>query len=141
MHKKGASLYFGGFKTIWKTELKKLSDAVCLADECPQSKPAGMNCPASQGDEPRRGGGGLKINSSALQEEFLQRDLAPMRRATNAESPGEPSSGSPGDSHGKWAATCSPACQGSTIGAGGLNFSVRDGKRWDTAAVAARMSL
>ena len=57
MHKKGASLYFGGFKTIWKTELKKLSDAVCLADECLQSKPAGMNCPASQGDEPRRGGG------------------------------------------------------------------------------------
>ena len=62
-----------------------------------------------------------------------------MCRATNAESPGEPFSGSPGDSHGKWAATCSPACQGSTIGAGGLNFSVRDGKRWDTAAVAARM--
>ena len=65
-----------------------------------------------------------------------------MRRAINAESPGEPFSGSPGDSRvKKWAATCSPACQGSTIGAGGLNFSVRDGKRWDTAAVAARMSL
>ena len=63
--------------------------------------------------------------------------FCPVRRATNAESPGEPSSGSPGDSHGKWAATCSPACQGSTIGAGGLNFSVRDGKRWDTAAIAA----
>ena len=39
--------------------MKKLSDAKFLADECPQSKPAGMNCPASQGDEPRRGGGGL----------------------------------------------------------------------------------
>ena len=38
----------------------------------------------------------------------------------------------------KGAATCSPACQGSTIGAGGLNCSVRDGKRWDTAAMAAR---
>ncbi len=29
---------------------------------------------------------------------------------------------------------------GSTIGAGGLNFSVRDGKRWDTAAIATMMS-
>ena len=27
------------------------------------------------------------------------------------------------------AAACSPACQGSTIGALGLNFSVRNGKR------------
>ena len=73
-------------------------------------------------------------------EESPRRDFAPMRRAINGESPGEPFSGSPGDSRvKKWAATCSPACQGSTIGAGGLNFSVRDGKRWDTAAVAARM--
>ena len=32
--------------------MKKLSDAKFLADECPQSKPAGMNCPASQGGEP-----------------------------------------------------------------------------------------
>ena len=56
------------------------------------------------------------------------RDFAPMRRAINGESPGEPFSGFPGDSRvKKWAATCSPACQGSTIGAGGLNFSVRDG--------------
>ncbi len=28
---------------------------------------------------------------------------------------------------------------GSTIGEGGLNFSVRDGKRWDTAAIATMM--
>ena len=30
---------------------------------------------------------------------------------------------------------------GSTIGAGGLNFSVRDGKRWDTAAIATIIRL
>ena len=35
------------------------------------------------------------------------------------------------------AATYSPALVRSTIGAGGLNFSVRDGKRWGPAAVAA----
>ena len=35
----------------------------------------------------------------------------------------------------KEAATYSPALHCSTIGAGGLNFSVRDGKRWDPAAV------
>ena len=29
---------------------------------------------------------------------------------------------------------------GSTIGEGGLNFSVRDGKRWDTAAIATMMN-
>ena len=36
----------------------------------------------------------------------------------------------------KGAATYSPALHCSTIGAGGLNFSVRDGKRWDPAAIA-----
>ena len=46
---------------MWKDELKKLGDAEFLADECPQSKPAGMNCPALQGDEPRSGGGGLTL--------------------------------------------------------------------------------
>ena len=35
----------------------------------------------------------------------------------------------------KEAATYSPALHCSTIGAGGLNFSVRNGKRWDTAAI------
>ena len=35
----------------------------------------------------------------------------------------------------KKAATYSPALHCSTIGAGGLNFSVRNGKRWDTAAI------
>ena len=35
-----------------------------------------------------------------------------------------------------WAASCSPALQRSTIGATGLNFSVRNGKRWDTGAIA-----
>ena len=34
------------------------------------------------------------------------------------------------------AATYSPALHCSTIGAGGLNFSVRNGKRWDPAAIA-----
>ena len=35
----------------------------------------------------------------------------------------------------KWATSYSPTTKGSTIGAGGLNFSVRDGKRWDPAAI------
>ena len=35
-----------------------------------------------------------------------------------------------GQAHIRLAATYSPTCYGSTIGAGGLNFSVRDGKRW-----------
>ena len=37
----------------------------------------------------------------------------------------------------KKAATYSPALHCSTIGAGGLNCSVRNGKRWDTAAITA----
>ena len=37
----------------------------------------------------------------------------------------------------KKAATYSPALHCSTIGASGLNFSVRNGKRWDTAAITA----
>ena len=36
----------------------------------------------------------------------------------------------------KKAAAYSPALHCSTIGDGGLNFSVRNGKRWDTAAIA-----
>ena len=36
----------------------------------------------------------------------------------------------------KRAVSYSPALHCSTIGAGGLNFSVRDGKRWSPAAVA-----
>ena len=36
----------------------------------------------------------------------------------------------------KTAATYSPTSYGSTIGVGGLNFSVRDGKRWNPAAIA-----
>ena len=39
----------------------------------------------------------------------------------------------------KTAATYSPTSR-STIGASGLNFSVRDGKRWDTGAMAAIMT-
>ena len=35
----------------------------------------------------------------------------------------------------KKAATYSPALHCSTIGDGGLNFSVRNGKRWDPAAI------
>jgi len=34
------------------------------------------------------------------------------------------------------AASYSPALHCSTIGAGGLNFSVRNGKRWNPAAIA-----
>ena len=35
----------------------------------------------------------------------------------------------------KVAASYSPALHCSTIGASGLNFSVRNGKRWDPAAI------
>ena len=40
----------------------------------------------------------------------------------------------------KEAATYSPALHCSTIGAGGLNFSVRNGKRWDPTAITTWMS-
>ena len=39
------------------------------------------------------------------------------------------------DAHQKKAATYSPALHCSTIGDGGLNCSVRNGKRWDPAAI------
>ena len=39
------------------------------------------------------------------------------------------------------AATYSPALRCSTIGVPGLNFSVRDGKRWDPGAKATRIFL
>ena len=58
----GNSPHSWGFNTIWKNEWRELSDTGFLllqTSECRQSKPAGMNCHASQGDEPRRGGGGL----------------------------------------------------------------------------------
>ena len=41
-----------------------------------------------------------------------------------------------GSSQKKKAVTYSPALHCSTIGASGLNFSVRNGKRWDTTAIA-----
>ena len=41
----------------------------------------------------------------------------------------------------KGAATYSPALRCSTIGAPGLNFSVRDGKRWSPGAKATRVWL
>ena len=44
-----------------------------------------------------------------------------------------------GKTYQKGAATYSPALRRSTIGAPGLNFSVRDGKRWNTGAKAAQM--
>ena len=37
--------------------------------------------------------------------------------------------------HGKEAATYSPALHCSTIGVSGLNFSVRNGKRWNPTAI------
>ena len=40
-----------------------------------------------------------------------------------------------GSSTEKVAASYSPALHCSTIGASGLNFSVRNGKRWDPAAI------
>ena len=50
------------------------------------------------------------------------------KRAPGSELPGAPVI--------KKAVTYSPALHCSTIGAGRLNFSVRDGKRWDPAAIA-----
>ena len=47
-----------------------------------------------------------------------------------------PDSVCPGGSHSKEAATYSPALHCSPIGASGLNFSVRNGKRWDPTAIA-----
>ena len=47
-----------------------------------------------------------------------------------------PGSELPGALFIKKAVTYSPALHCSTIGAGRLNFSVRDGKRWDPAAIA-----
>ena len=41
----------------------------------------------------------------------------------------------------KGAATYSPALRCSTIGVPGLNFSVRDGKRWNPGAKATRVFL
>ena len=41
----------------------------------------------------------------------------------------------------KWAASYSPALHCSTIGAIGLNFSVRNGKRWNTDAIATQRGL
>ena len=55
-------------------------------------------------------------------------------------SPGYVPRTNPGEHTGKkTAATYSPTSR-STIGASGLNFSVRDGKRWDTGAMAAIMT-
>ena len=46
-----------------------------------------------------------------------------------------------GSSLKKMAASYSPALHCSTIGAGGLNFSVRNGKRWDPAAITTWLAL
>ena len=47
----------------------------------------------------------------------------------------------PADATQKKAASYSPASHRSTIGAGGLNFSVRNGKRWDPAAITTKYVL
>ena len=75
--------------------------------------------------------------------------MAPARPGQGAEStppprkrrsPGGVPRTHPGEHTGKkTAATYSPTSR-STIGASGLNFSVRDGKRWDTGAMAAIMT-
>ena len=57
----GNSPHSWGFNTIWKNEWRELSDTGFLllqTSECRQLKPAGMNCPASQGDEPEGAEGG-----------------------------------------------------------------------------------
>ena len=69
------------------------------------------------------------------------RDLHPLECAhagrTKKTSPGAVA---PRDAQTKTAASYSPALHCSTIGAGGLNFSVRNGKRWDPAAIATFMA-
>ena len=54
------SSHFGGFNTNGKMNWGNwvAQSFGFYKPECRQSKPTGMNCPASQGDEPRRGGGG-----------------------------------------------------------------------------------
>ena len=62
--------------------------------------------------------------------------LPPLRLHPSKRKKESPGDKSPGLSRvWKEAATYSPALHCSTIGAGGLNFSVRNGKRWDPAAI------
>ena len=53
----------------------------------------------------------------------------------NSDKKRSPRASLPEDSWRKKAATYSPALHCSTIGASGLNFSVRNGKRWNPAAI------
>ena len=64
-------------------------------------------------------------------EDFTERRLG---KRTNTKK-GAPGTLYPRDSGWKEAATYSPALHCSTIGASGLNFSVRNGKRWDPTAI------
>ena len=64
---------------------------------------------------------------------FLVFSCSPSQVLTQKRSPG--SSSSQSSRIIKKAATYSPTLHCSTIGASGLNFSVRNGKRWDPAAI------
>ena len=59
--------------------------------------------------------------------------VSPFHTCIKRKGPGDIASPGPLS---KEAATYSPALHCSTIGASGLNFSVRNGKRWDPAAIA-----
>ena len=63
------------------------------------------------------------------------RDLHPLDNAHDDQAKKRTPRISPWGSQSKKAATYSPALHCSTIGATGLNFSVRNGKRWDPGAI------
>ena len=65
----------------------------------------------------------------------LTRDLHPLDNAHDDQAKKRTPRISPWGSQSKKAATYSPALHCSTIGATGLNFSVRNGKRWDPGAI------
>ena len=80
---------------------------------------------------------GQNANTSKQENEGEKGDFRPSSVCIQAQKWRDPHRISPEEvSPLKKAATYSPALRCSTIGAPGLNFSVRDGKRWNTGAKA-----
>ena len=74
--KLGTARILGDLTPSGKNELRELSDTEFLllqTSECRQSKPAGMNCPASQGDEPRRAEGAHTHGAAIMAVLFAMR--------------------------------------------------------------------
>ena len=83
----------------------------------------------------KQGGHAQNSGEAARTRNIPWRDF-PKARRVRAKKEGTARSAIPSK---KWRQPTLPlVC--STIGAGGLNFSVRNGKRWDPAAIAARIS-